>query len=68
MAVVALIAERERVREREREECGCSGSDRRERESLSSRYVLDDCLKYCVQHGLSCRINIVDPCDQRVHS
>jgi hypothetical protein len=33
-----------------------------------TRYGLGDGLKYCFQHGLSCLINILDPCDQQVHS
>ena len=32
-----------------------------------TRYGLGDGLKYCVQHGLSCLINIVDPCDQQAN-
>jgi hypothetical protein len=39
---------------------------RRKRTCLD--YGLDDGLKYCVQHGLSFLINIVEPCDQQVHS
>jgi len=29
--------------------------------------ALDDGLKYCVQHGLSFLVNIVEPCDQQVN-
>ena len=47
---------------------GWSQVNDEETERTSLDYGLDEGLKYCVQHSLSFLLNIVELCDQQVHS